>query len=201
MRERTPDLSMSPEVVVIREGRLVRDGSAIIEASSTVTMIRSEGTLVLVDTGSPAEIDRLREALLSVHIDAGDVDIVVNTHLHLDHAGGNGLFRNARFYAHGLESPPVGTIRVKDEVDLLPDVRILHTPGHTAGSVSVLVNGSRRYAICGDAVPTRANLENHVPPVINIDPRLALKSMEVLERSADIIVPGHENAFEVARKK
>ncbi len=174
---------------------------AILSASSTVTVIRSEDTVVLVDTASPADIYRLSEALRSVHLDPADVNIVVNTHLHLDHSGGNILFQNARFYAHALEMPPIGTVRVAEELDLLPGVKLLHTPGHTLGSISVLADGDRRYAICGDAVPTRANLEQHVPPAINVDPRLALKSMEVLERSAEVIIPGHEGPFEVARKK
>jgi len=189
-----------PDVTVVREGRLVREGPAIVEASSTVTMVRTDGMIVLVDTGSFAESGQLEETLRSQHIEPRKIDIVVNTHLHMDHIGGNGLFQNARFYAHGLESPPVGTVRVAEEMDLSPGVKLLHTPGHTAGSISVLVRGERRYAICGDAIPTRANLEKHVPPAINIDQRLALKSMEVLERSADVIVPGHEGPFEVAGK-
>jgi glyoxylase-like metal-dependent hydrolase (beta-lactamase superfamily II) len=185
----------------ILDGRLVRNGNAILDASSTVSLVESAGKKLIVDTGSPNDLKLLQEALRTAPVRPDEVDMVVNTHLHLDHIGGNSIFPKARFYAHRLESPPLGTIRVSDEFELLPGVEIVLTPGHTAGSISVLVQADRRYAICGDAIPTEANFENHVPPSININPRLALKSMDFLGASADVIVPGHEAPFRVERKK
>jgi glyoxylase-like metal-dependent hydrolase (beta-lactamase superfamily II) len=183
----------------ILDGRLVRSGNTILEASSTVSLVVSAGKRMIVDTGSPTDLKMLREALRAASVRPDDVDIVVNTHLHMDHIGGNSLFKSARFYAHQLENPPLGTIRVSEGFELLPGVELVLTPGHTAGSISVLVHADRRYAICGDAIPTKANVESHVPPSININPRLALKSLDFLEASADVIVPGHEAPFEVAR--
>ncbi len=188
-------------VRVIMDGRLKRSGIAILEASSTVVLVASSGKKVIVDTGSPLDLDSLRGALRSISLDPDDVDIVVNTHLHLDHIGGNELFRRTKFYAHALEFPPLGTTRVADELVLLPGVLLLPTPGHTAGSISVLVNADRRYAICGDAIPTKANLDSMVPPKMNINPKLALRSMEVLRSSADVIIPGHGPQFEVEGRR
>jgi glyoxylase-like metal-dependent hydrolase (beta-lactamase superfamily II) len=185
----------------ILDGRLVRSGDEVLDASSTISLVVSADKKVIVDTGSSADTKLLREALRAASVRPDEVDMVVNTHLHMDHIGGNSLFQNARFYAHRLESPPLGTIRISDELELLPGVELVLTPGHTAGSISVLVHAERRYAICGDAIPTRANIENHVPPSININPRLALNSMDFLEASADVIVPGHEGQFEVVRRK
>lgn len=186
---------------LVMEGRLVRDGARIVEASSSVSMVESGGRVVVVDTGSLADANRLREAFRGASIEPDQVDIVINTHLHLDHIGGNALFRNARFYAHRLESPPLGTARISEGFEIIPGVEVVTTPGHTAGSISVIVRAERRYAICGDAIPTKANLDGHVPPAINIDPRLALKSMDLLEASADVIVPGHGAPFDVERKR
>jgi N-acyl homoserine lactone hydrolase len=188
-------------VTSILDGRLVRSGKAILEASSTISLVVSANRRVIVDTGSPTDLESLRKALLSASIAPDDVDMVVNTHLHVDHIGGNCLFPDAKFYAHQLESPPLGTIRVTEDFELLPGVRLVPTPGHTAGSISVLVRVDRRYALCGDAIPTKANVEDHVPPSININPRLALMSLDYLVSSADVIVPGHEAPFEVAGKK
>lgn len=188
-------------VQVILDGCLTRNGNTILDASSTVAMVVASRRKVIVDTGSAMELDRLQEALRAAGVNPDEVDFVVNTHLHLDHIGGNGLFRNARFYAHNLEFPPLGTVRVTDGFMLLPGVELLPTPGHTAGSISVLVNADRRYAICGDAIPTKANLDSMVPPLININPWLALKSMETIGASADVIIPGHGPLFEVTRRR
>ena len=185
----------------VLDGRLVRSGNTILEASSTVSLVVSAEKKVIVDTGSPTDMKLLQKALRAASVRPSEVDMVINTHLHLDHIGGNSLFTNARFYAHRLESPPLGTVRVSEGFELLPGVEVVLTPGHTAGSISVLVHADRRYAICGDAIPTKANVENHVPPSININPRLALKTLDALEASADVIVPGHEAPFEVEAKK
>jgi len=185
----------------ILDGRLVRSGDAILDASSTVSLVVSAGKRVIVDTGSPADLDVLQEALRVASTEPDEIDMVVNTHLHMDHIGGNSLFTHAKFYAHRLESPPLGTIRVSGTFGLLPGVKLVLTPGHTSGSISVLVHADKMYAICGDAIPTKANVEDHVPPSINIDSRLALKSMDILVASSDVIVPGHEAPFEVKAKK
>ncbi len=72
-------------------------------ASLNCILIRSNGLTVLVDTGlgeklTPLEIERwglerpqgsLRAALERCGVAPSDVDIVINTHLHWDHCGGN----------------------------------------------------------------------------------------------------------------
>lgn len=185
-----------PAVIrVLREGYLVRKGSEILDASSTVTLVEAQGKRVVVDTGAPKEAPELAKILTEIGVPPERVDFVVNTHLHMDHSGGNDLFPNARFYAHKLESPPVGTMALTGGLRLLPGVELVPTPGHTLGSISVLVRADLRYAICGDAIPTRSNLEQHVPPFINVDPRLALKSMDLLAASSEAIIPGHDALF------
>ena len=64
-------------------------------------LIRSGGKTILVDTGcgakdskmpgavSTAESGKLVENLAAEGVQPGDIDIVANTHLHFDHAGGN----------------------------------------------------------------------------------------------------------------
>jgi glyoxylase-like metal-dependent hydrolase (beta-lactamase superfamily II) len=74
------------------------------------------------------------------------------------------------------------------------------TPGHTSGSISVFVEGDRRYVMCGDAIPTRANYESMLPPAVHMDRKLALMSMDRILSWAEIVVPGHDPPFEVSEK-
>jgi glyoxylase-like metal-dependent hydrolase (beta-lactamase superfamily II) len=186
---------------LVRRGFIERRGEVIVDASASVTLVEASGKRIVIDTGSPAECDKLLFDLKAVGLSPKEVDIVVNTHLHIDHCGCNEIFENAVVYAHQLESPPIGNVRISGSITLFPGVEIVHTPGHTAGSVTVFVMAEKRYAMCGDAIPTKANYDSHVPPFIAWDKGLAMKSMDAILASADVIVPGHDAPFEVRRKK
>jgi len=69
-------------------------------------LIKAHGKNILVDTGAGGKLDpkwqdiyalqrkpSLEESLARLRLTPGDIDIVINTHLHFDHAGGN-TFRN-----------------------------------------------------------------------------------------------------------
>jgi glyoxylase-like metal-dependent hydrolase (beta-lactamase superfamily II) len=77
-----------------------------------IWVLRREGETILVDTGyEKSEADRRgrpismdpREALKPLGIAAADVDKVIVTHLHYDHAGGLALFPNAKLYLQEAE--------------------------------------------------------------------------------------------------
>ncbi|HEY3543928.1 MAG TPA: MBL fold metallo-hydrolase [Gaiellaceae bacterium] len=87
-----------------------------------------------------------------------EVDLVVNTHLHFDHCGGNHLFAGVPIHVQARELADArgeddytvrewvdfdGATYVEHdgEVELLPGIRLIPTPGHTAGHQSVLVDG------------------------------------------------------------
>jgi N-acyl homoserine lactone hydrolase len=117
---------------------------------------------VLVDTGftelHPAAAD-LQPRVIPVSqwaFDPADIDLVVNTHLHFDHVGGNHLFAGKQIYvqrreldeARGpaeytirewVDPPGVEYVPVDGELELLPGVRLVPAPGHTAGSQVVVV--------------------------------------------------------------
>jgi glyoxylase-like metal-dependent hydrolase (beta-lactamase superfamily II) len=202
MQQRAPPLaSFPPKVRVVRKGFLLREGDAIVDASSSVTLVEAAGKRIIVDTGSPRDVDRLQLALKSMMVRPPDVDIVVNTHLHIDHCGCNELFSNALVYAHKLEEPPIGSTRISGAVTLVPGVELVPTPGHTRGSISVFVTSDKKYAICGDAIPAKGNYETHVPPFIAFDKELASKSMDMILGWAEMVVPGHDEPFPVVRKR
>jgi glyoxylase-like metal-dependent hydrolase (beta-lactamase superfamily II) len=74
---------------------LIVDPRGLFQVSITCFLLRSAGKTILVDTGlgpwpRPGfPRGRLNEALAELNVDPGDIDIIVNTHLHIDHTGWN----------------------------------------------------------------------------------------------------------------
>jgi N-acyl homoserine lactone hydrolase len=181
------------DVLVI--GKLRREEGVILEAHSTSTLITVDDTKIVVDTSTKEMRELLLHSLDGLGTSPEDIDIVVNTHLHGDHTSNNELFRNARFLAHADECPGEGYEIVQGEMDILPGVRLIHTPGHSRGSMSVVVEADRRYVITGDAMPLEDNYRKWVPPGLHYDAGLALSSMRRIVDLADVIVPGHDAPF------
>jgi glyoxylase-like metal-dependent hydrolase (beta-lactamase superfamily II) len=67
--------------------------------SSTCTLLRSADHLVMIDTGLSIQADELAAALKNRGVRPDQVDIVINTHLHVDHCGNNSLFPAATIFA------------------------------------------------------------------------------------------------------
>lgn len=192
---------LPPEVSLLSTGFLMREAGAVVDASSSVALVKSANQVLVVDTGVPRDQPKIVSALRSHGLTPRDVKFVVNTHLHMDHIGCNDVFEGARFYAHTLENPPIGVSRITGPTLLFPGVELIPTPGHTAGSISVFVSAERKCVIAGDALPTKANYDGHTPPSVNIDSRLALVSMDMILGWAEVVIPGHGPPFEVLGKK
>lgn len=129
---------------------------------------------VLIDTGmtelhpSGAELQPRLRPLSEQDIDLAAIDIVVNTHLHGDHCGGNHLFAGKPIYVQRRElddarsggiyirewvdAPGVQFVPVDGEHELLPGLRLLPTPGHTPGSQVVVVETEGRPIVIGGDV-------------------------------------------------
>src|SRR3954452_6838114 len=130
---------------------------------------------VLVDTGltalHPAVADmdpRLVPLSTQADFDLAGIDVVVNTHLHFDHCGGNHLFAGKPTYVQRRElddarskddytirewvdAPGVRYVPVDGELELLPGLRLVPAPGHTPGTQVVVVeNGGRPAVVAGD---------------------------------------------------
>ena len=129
---------------------------------------------VLVDTGMTelhpllADMDPRLWPLSEHDVDLAGIDIVVNTHLHADHCGGNRLFAGTQTYVQRRElddarsqddytirdwvdAPGVDYVPVDGELELLPGVRLLPAPGHTPGTQVVVVGtGEHPVVIGGD---------------------------------------------------
>jgi glyoxylase-like metal-dependent hydrolase (beta-lactamase superfamily II) len=138
-------------------------------------LARTDDVTVLVDTGvgPPGGSDpflqdragRLPQLLAAAGAEPADVDLVVHTHLHVDHVGWNMVdgapyFANARYLAHRADydnftkrNPDRRYVRDQlialhdagrlelfdDGFSPAPGVGIEHAPGHTAGHCVVTV--------------------------------------------------------------
>ncbi len=128
--------------------------------------IESEDGIVVVDTGprsghpiidemyAPAVVSII-DALHASSLDERDVTAVVNTHLHFDHCGQNHLLGHAPVWVTAAEVEAASVefytvpewaeisenrLRLSDDgEEVAPDIRLLHTPGHTPGHQSITV--------------------------------------------------------------
>jgi N-acyl homoserine lactone hydrolase len=185
---------MTAKVDVLCEGMIRRDGKVVLEAHSSSTLVRTDRHILVVDTSSTSNRSKLISALERLKVPPEDVDTVVITHDHHDHCENNDLFPKAKVIMFSSEPEHEG-----EETPIDPSARLVRTPGHTPGSVSLFVEAERRYAIVGDALPIKDNFLKWVPPGVNYDPEKALRSMKRIVDWADVVVPGHDAPFEIPR--
>ncbi len=146
-----------------------------------------------------------------------DIDIVINSHLHYDHAENNLAFPQAQFFVSGVEwnfaadpssaqaplydlewtGPNLNymnyTLIGVDHYDVMPGLRIIQTPGHTPGHQSVLVNTVEgTLCVTGDAACMLENLSIPAPPGTHISSRVSLDSIEKICRLSDRILMNHD---------
>ncbi|MBW9220723.1 MBL fold metallo-hydrolase [Methanothermococcus sp. SCGC AD-155-M21] len=166
---------------VIYDGNLIREGNKILEASSSVTFIKTKEHNIIVDTSSKDKRDIIIEGLAKLGLSPEDIDIVINTHSHWDHVENNDLFKNARIIDYE---------NYKSFEDR--EIEIIKTPGHTEDSISVIYMD---YIIVGDASPLKDNILNDIEPKLNIDEKLALKTLKKIKSMGKNIITGHEGIY------
>ena len=148
------------------------------------------------------EADRLDARLRHAGLDPSRVRHHIFTHLHVDHVGAGPLAtarvilntdewraatkRGARLRGYvraGIHDPQI----VDGDQDLGGDgaIRLLATPGHTAGHQSVLVTPSEgpRVLIAGDAVYSEAALITRTIDGVGVNPHRARASVDRLRSS------------------
>lgn len=185
---------------------------------------------ILVDTGifGPSDASdrlgvfsrtpeqRLEAQLNRFNTSPGEISLVINTHLHWDHSGGNGYFSGARIIVQKREveyakhplpaTKPAYKIEIREsdfelldgDAEIAPGIKVILTPGHTLGSQAVLVEtASGLYVIAGDTVPHFENMEvpsgePFWPTGLYIDLRELYESLHRLKGLGGFILPGHD---------
>ena len=126
---------------------------------------------ILVDTGTGEDKEYLPQKIQEAGLDINDISMVVNTHCHYDHVGGNYLFPNSKIAIHEKDAEILQTKdspltagflfgksikrldvdRMLKEGDKIADFEVIHTPGHSPGGISlwdgeILISGDTVFA-------------------------------------------------------
>ena len=166
------------------------------------------------------EEQRLPHHLQRLGLTMADIDLVFLGHLHFDHAGGLCEICGAEVHVQHDEMEAArsgldpayfpddfaGNHRWKimqGEYDLVPGVRAISSPGHTAGHMSLWVELPRGAPVilCGDAVDLEENLRDEIAPGICWQERddQAVQSIRKLKNLAANekaqLWPNHDLAF------
>ena len=196
-------------------------------------LIRCPEGLILFDTGlHPVHIDRpdatfgpasglvvtmraedaIVPRLAALGVRPDDITIVVNSHLHFDHAGNNRAFPKATFvvqteqlaHAKGRsnfpaiywDDPSLSYLPTNGPAQIAKGVAVVPTPGHAPGHQSLVVDlpQTGRVVLCGDAAFTRANLERDLIPAPVPDAARASLAVirDLVDGDLDRAFPSHD---------
>jgi glyoxylase-like metal-dependent hydrolase (beta-lactamase superfamily II) len=176
-------------------------------------LIRSDKN-ILVDPGNfhTGFYGLLKLRLQEFGLKPKDIDIVVNTHSHHDHTQSNFLFRGRRLiiareeleFAKTLYWPEyvesffrVLEVEFAEDGQMLAEgVKILTTPGHTPGSISVVVeSGEDRIIIVGDTAMTQEEyLHRRLSHWYSEEQVQQINSAldRISELKPTLVIPGHD---------
>jgi glyoxylase-like metal-dependent hydrolase (beta-lactamase superfamily II) len=173
------------------------------------------------------KIHTIEEGLAKFNLTPADIDIVIHTHLHADHCENDYKFSNARFFIHEKELITIKNPhpldfryvedfileieennqieRIMEDREILPGIKVMHTPIHTPGGMTVFVDTKHgKAAITGFCVikenfeppaKIRAMEMEVIPPGTTVNSYNAYDIMLKVKEMADIIIPLHEPGF------
>jgi len=196
--------------------------------------IEGAGEKILIDAGASAytniargrpketvtHIQTIEEGLSKFDLKPADIDTVIITHLHWDHIELAHKYVNARFVVQEKELDAAsvpdtdGYVRdyfhnlnfnvVRGDVQITEGVRVILSPGHSAGGQSVAIDTEKGVVIVAGFCCINENFE----PDIEIKKRTPFivpgihdcvsecqESMKKIIEAADIIIPLHEPEY------
>jgi glyoxylase-like metal-dependent hydrolase (beta-lactamase superfamily II) len=199
----------SPEAFA--EYRALRERRPVVGMTTfpNTVLLRGPQTIV-VDPGLPLQNDPVLHALEARGLSAGDVDVVVLTHAHLDHAGGCASLP-APVVVHGLETHSPHWVMAGGVLELLqltlvsggggelaPGIQWALTPGHCDGHISLCVEteDAGRVVLCGDTIgPGRHGFDTMTAPDGNEGVALLESWRRIRAWEPDLIIAGHLPPF------
>lgn len=199
-------------------------------------LVYTNKAVILVDTGHRGMNDHIMDALKEIGCNPGDLNLIVLTHTHYDHAGGASALkvvsgapvvvneREAENLRRGRTTIPAGTrwkgklisflgrilarrvmkldpleadVLVANRMDLhefgIPGY-ILHTPGHTAGSQSVILENG--IALVGDNfLGFQGN--DHFPPFADSMDDVLESWQKLIDSGCRELMPAHGDSIAI----
>jgi glyoxylase-like metal-dependent hydrolase (beta-lactamase superfamily II) len=170
-------------------------------------------TIILAELAMEFWGGRLLASLAAAGLQPPDIDVVLYSHLHIDHVGWTTdrrrdtlTFERARHvmaraeWDHWRTEPQVGGPSPRDlaaleprvelvdgEADVVPGLRVVPTPGHTPGHCSFLVaSGVERAVVLGDAIHCPLQISHpEWAFAADANPHAAIRAREQLLRELD----------------
>ena len=200
-------------------------GTVVVDGGNPLEVARDPrehwGALADVFEVHMTEAQHCAAQLAAMGIDAGEVTHIVQTHLHIDHTGALGHFPDAAVVVHAGELEAAraaedparsGYVRadydrpelrwqpVEGDTDLFGDgvLRLLETPGHAAGHMSLLLRlpESGPILLTADASDNQAQWEGRAHVRALYSRQAAAESMRRLHQIAQdtgaMLVFGHD---------
>lgn len=209
---------------------LCRDYGVPLEGAILAWLLMNNEQRILVDTGVFGPVERpeislrynqtpdqkMELQLRRFNLNTDDIHLVVNTHLHLDHAGGNTHFPHAKFFAqkkemeyaknplpihqgaYDMDYSKMDFEFINEDAEIVPGIRVVFTPGHSPGGQAVLVDTEiGLYIIAGDTITHFVNMDvpqgnPFWPNGIYVDLREYYWSLNRLRDLGGVILPGHD---------
>ena len=161
---------------------------------------------IIVDTGTGMNKDYLLNALKKFNLDVDDINLIINTHGHFDHFGGNYIFPNAKVAIHEADADIIknsddylsasflfNQTNKRNDVDILlkgnekfGDFQVISTPGHSSGGICLydgefLISGDTIFA---DGGVGRTDIGGNVDDLKN-------SLLKIKDLTPEYILPGH----------
>jgi glyoxylase-like metal-dependent hydrolase (beta-lactamase superfamily II) len=207
----------------IHNGIYLVGSSDMTDAKDCCVYLLNLGDLVLIDAGAGTSAGAIIRNIESLGFDAARVSTLVLTHCHIDHVGGAAAIRErtgARIVMHELDAVPVEAgdqrmtaahwygvrfqplpvdLKFSGHSETLSladcDLVLLHTPGHTPGSLSVYLDRDGKRVLFGQDI--------HGPFLADFGANMShwQSSMEeLLALNADILCEGHFGIYQPNKK-
>jgi len=185
------------------------------------TYIIKDEVSVIIDTGLEIHLQGLIQDMRRDGIEPEDIDLITNTHLHLDHCWANQAFKDisgAKIAIHPLQKEyfkfnlevvtklfasflKLDSETIEFEEDSLLDSKlntgnmefeILHTPGHSPDCICFF-NKEEEILICGDLVFNQSTGRVDLPGGNAEEIKHSIEMLSQLE--IEYLLPGHLNSL------